>query len=124
MLRVDQSAPFIGVVRAGRGALCWRPRWSLRSHRVHWKTVESCFAGRDQRLGVEPHSHRLVLDSTGGRLEVMLRGPWGALALVELRNAVRVRAHLAADNTVPGRFVRDERAAPDAYSQSRRLKIR
>lgn len=106
VLRVDQGVPFVGFVHAGRRGLRWRARWSAHAHHIRWAAVVSCVAGRDQRLGVERHSHRLVLDVDGGMVEVMLRGPWGALALVELRDAVRGAAHLVIDERVPGRFVR------------------
>jgi hypothetical protein len=36
----------------------------------------------------------LVLDHDDGVLEVLLRGPWGAIALVEMRDAIRARASL------------------------------
>lgn len=106
VLRVDMGPPFVGVISTGRGALRWRPRWSLWVRRARWAEVDSCVAGPDRRLGVERHSHRLVLDFDGGLLEVLLRGPWGALALVELRDTVRARAQLVADAARPGRFVR------------------
>jgi len=41
-----------------------------------------------------PHTHRLVVGHDGGLLEVLVRGPSGALALTELRDAIRAAAGL------------------------------
>jgi hypothetical protein len=38
-----------------------------------------------------------VVEHEGGLLEVMLRGPLGALALAKLRDKIRAAAHLAND---------------------------
>jgi len=51
-------------------------------------------AERDTRLGVPDHTIRLVVEHDGGLLEVMLRGPWGALALVKLRDEILAAAGL------------------------------
>jgi hypothetical protein len=86
--------PFVGVVRVSRRGLRWRRSWSLREQRVGWERVRSCTVGTDRRLGVSPHTHRLVLEHDEGQLEVILRGPRGALALVGLRDRVCAAAHL------------------------------
>jgi hypothetical protein len=38
-----------------------------------------------------------VVEHEDGLLEVMLRGPWGALALAELRDSIRAAANLSND---------------------------
>jgi hypothetical protein len=86
--------PFVGVVRASRRGLRWRRSWSLREQRVGWDRVRSCTVGTDHRLGVSRHTHRLVLEHDEGQLEVTLRGPRGALALVGLRDRICAAAHL------------------------------
>ena len=67
-LREDLDLAVPGRVRAGRLGVVWRPCWSLRTRSVPWE--------RD------------------GLLEVMLRGPWGALALAELQRTIRACAAL------------------------------
>lgn len=47
--------------------------------------------------GVPRHTIRLVVEHKGGLLEVMLRGPLGALALAKVRDKIRAAAHLAND---------------------------
>jgi hypothetical protein len=86
--------PYVGVVRASRQSLCWHRRWALGEQRVGWNQVRSCTVSTDRRLGVPRHTHRLLLDHDQGLLEVILRGPRGALALVGLRDRIRARAHL------------------------------
>ena len=93
-LREDLGMPFVGVVRAGRQGLRWRRVWSLRKQRVGWDRVRSCTVGTDRRPGVSRHTHRLVLEHDEGQLEVILRGPRGALALVGLCDGIRAAAHL------------------------------
>jgi hypothetical protein len=93
-LREDLGKAFAGVVRPGRHGLRWRRSWSLRWRRVAWDKVRSCTVGPDRRPGVDRHTHRLVLEHDDGLLEVTLRGPWGALALIRLRNSIRAAAHL------------------------------
>jgi hypothetical protein len=56
--------------------------------------VRSCTVSTDRRLGVPRHTHRLLLEHDQGLLEVILRGPRGALALVGLRDRIRAGAHL------------------------------
>lgn len=86
--------PFVGVVRASRRGLRWRRSWSLREQRVGWDRVRSCTVATDRRLGVPRHTHRLLLEHDKGILEVLLRGPQGALALVGLCDRTRAAAHL------------------------------
>jgi hypothetical protein len=86
--------PFIGVVRTSRQGLRWRRSWSLREQQVGWNHVRSCTVASDRRLGVPRHTHRLVLEHDEGQLEVILRGPRGALALVGLRDGICAAAHL------------------------------
>jgi hypothetical protein len=86
--------PFVGVVRASRRGLRWRRSWSLREQRVGWGRMRSCTVGTDRRLGVPRHTHRLVLEHDEGQLEVILRGPRGALALVGLCDRICAAAHL------------------------------
>jgi len=86
--------PFVGVVRASRQGLRYRRTWSLREQRVGWGRMRSCTVGTDRRLGVSRHTHRLVLEHDEGQLEVILRGPRGALAFVGLRDRVLAAAHL------------------------------
>lgn len=81
-------------VRATRRGLRWHRRWSLTERRLRWDRVRSCTAGTDQRPGVPPHTHRLVVGHDDGVLEIILRGPWRALALVELRDSIRAAAKL------------------------------
>lgn len=94
-LRENFGETFTGVVRASRRGLRWHRLWSLRERRIRWDLVRACTAERDLRLGVPRHTIRLVVEHEGGLLEVMLRGPWGALALAELRDRIRAAAHLA-----------------------------
>ena len=92
-LREDLGVPY-GVVRASRQGLRWHRRWALGEQRVGWNKVRSCTVSTDRRLGVPRHTHRLLLEHDQGRLEVILRGPRGALALVKLRDRIRAGAHL------------------------------
>jgi hypothetical protein len=85
---------YVGVVWAGRRGLRWHPRRALREQGVGWNEVRSCTVSTDRRPGVPRHTHRLVLEHDQGLLEVILRGPLGALALVGLRDRIRARAHL------------------------------
>jgi len=94
-MRQDLGEYFVGVVRPGRGGLRWRRLWSLRFDRVRWDQVRSTTIERDRRPGVARHTIRLVVEHEGGLLEVMLRGPWGAIALAELRDTIRTAAHLS-----------------------------
>jgi hypothetical protein len=87
-LREDLGMPFIGVVRTSRHGLRWRRSWSLREQKVGWNHVRSCAVAPDRRLGVPRHTHRLVLKHDEGQLEVIVRGPWGVLALVGLRDRI------------------------------------
>jgi hypothetical protein len=48
----------------------------------------------DRRPGTPRHTIRLVLEFDDGLLEMMLRGPLGALALAELRDTIGVAADL------------------------------
>ena len=93
-LREDLGMPYVGVVRASRQGLRWHRRWALGEQRVAWNQVRSCTVSTDRRLGVPRHTHRLVLEHDNGLLEVILRGPRGALALVGLRDRIRAAAHL------------------------------
>ena len=93
-LREDLGVPYVGVVRASRQGLRWHRRWALGEQRVGWNQVRSCTVSTDRRLGVPRHTHRLLLEHDQGRLEVILRGPLGALALVKLRDRIRAVAHL------------------------------
>ena len=93
-LREDFGVPYAGVVRASRQGLRWHRRWALGEQRVGWNQVRSCTVSTDRRLGVPRHTHRLLLDHDQGLLEVILRGPRGALALVGLRDKIRAGAHL------------------------------
>jgi hypothetical protein len=93
-LREDLGVPYVGVVRASRQGLRWHRRWALGEQGVGWNQVRSCTVSPDRRLGVPRHTHRLVLEHDQGLLEVILRGPRGALALVELRDRIRAGAHL------------------------------
>ena len=93
-LREDLGVPYVGVVRASRQGLRWHRRWALGEQRVGWNQVRSCTVSTDRRLGVPRHTHRLLLEHDQGRLEVILRGPRGALTLVGLRDRIRARAHL------------------------------
>src|SRR5215207_5255018 len=86
-LREDFGVPYVGVVRASRQGLRWHRRWALGEQRVGWNQVRLCTVSTDRRLGVPRHTHRLLL-------EVILRGPRGALALVGLRDRIRAGAHL------------------------------
>lgn len=94
-MRQDLGEYFVGVVRAGGGDLRWRRIWSMRSRRVRWDRIRSCTVERDRRPGVARHTIRLALEHEDGLLEVMLRGPWGAIALAELRDRIRTAAHLS-----------------------------
>jgi hypothetical protein len=94
-LREDLGETFTGVVRAGRRSLRWHRPWSLHERRIRWDRVRTCTAGRDTRPGVPRHTVRLVVEHEGGVLEVMLRGPLGALALAKLRDRIRAAAQLA-----------------------------
>jgi hypothetical protein len=93
-LREDFGSPFIGVVKTGRRGLRWHRTWSWRERRVPWNRVRSCTAGPDRRPGVPRHTVRLVLEYDDGLLEVILRGPLGALALAKLREAICTAANL------------------------------
>jgi hypothetical protein len=93
-LREDLGVPYVGVVRAGRQGLRWHRRWALGEQRVGWNQVRSCTVSTDRRPGVPRHTHRLVLEHDNGLLEMILRGPRGALALVGLRDRIRARTHL------------------------------
>ena len=93
-LREDLGVPYVGVVRASRQGLRWHRRWALGEQRVGWNQVWSCTVSTDRRLGIPRHTHRLLLEHDQGRLEVILRGPLGALALVGLRDRIRAGAHL------------------------------
>jgi hypothetical protein len=93
-LREDFGVPYVGVLRASRQSLRWHRRWALGEQRVGWNQVRSCTVSTDRRLGVPRHTHRLLLDHDQGLLEVILRGPRGALALVGLRDRIRAAAHL------------------------------
>jgi hypothetical protein len=93
-LREDLGVPYVGVIWASRQGLRWHRRWGLREQRVGWNQVRSCTVSPDRRLGVPRHTHRLVLEHDQGLLEVILRGPRGALALVKLRDRIRAGAHL------------------------------
>jgi hypothetical protein len=88
-LREDLGVPYVGVVRASRHDLRWHRRWALGEQRVGWNQVRSCTVSTDRRLGVPRHTHRLLLEHDQGLLEVILRGPRGALALVGLRDRIR-----------------------------------
>jgi hypothetical protein len=91
-LRENLGPPFVGSVRATRRGLRWHRRWSMTERR--WDRVRTCTAGTDHRPGVLPHTHRLEVEHDDGVLEISLRGPWGALALVELRDSIRAAAKL------------------------------
>jgi hypothetical protein len=93
-LREDRGMAYVGVVRASRQGLHWHRRWALREQGVEWNQVRSCTVSTDRRPGVPRHSHRLMLEHDQGLLEVILRGPRGALALVGLRDRIRAGAHL------------------------------
>jgi hypothetical protein len=93
-LREDLGVPYGGVVRASRQGLRWHRSWALREQGVGWNQVRSCTVSTDRRPGVPRHTHRLMLEHNQGLLEVILRGPRGALALVKLRDRVRAGAHL------------------------------
>jgi hypothetical protein len=93
-LREDRGMAYVGVVWAGRRGLRWHRGWALREQGVGWNEVRSCTVGTDRRPGVPRHTHRLVLEHDQGLLEVILRGPQGALALVGLRDRIRAAAHL------------------------------
>ena len=93
-LREDLGMPYVGVVRASRQGLRWHRRWALGEQRVGWNQVRSCIVSTDRRPGVPRHTHRLLLEHDQGRLEVILRGPRGALTLVGLRDRIRAGAHL------------------------------
>jgi hypothetical protein len=92
-LREDFGVPYVGVVRASRQGLHWHRRWALGEQRVGWNQVRSCTVSTDRRLGVPRHTHRLLLEHDQGLLEVILRGPRGALALVGLQDRIRAGAH-------------------------------
>jgi hypothetical protein len=94
IVREDLGRSFAGVVTANRRGLRWRRNWSLRSRQVGWDRVRSCTVGTDRRPGVLPHTHRLVLEHDDGLLELILRGPFGVLALVGLRDSIHAAAHL------------------------------
>ena len=93
-LREDLGVPYVGVVRASRQGLRWHRRWALGEQRVGWNQVRSCIVSTDRRPGVPRHTHRLLLEHDQGRLEVILRGPRGALTLVKLRDRIHAGAHL------------------------------
>jgi hypothetical protein len=93
-LREDLGVPYAGVIRASRQGLRWHRRWAQGEQGVGWNQVRSCTVSPDRRLGVPRHTHRLVLEHDQGLLEVILRGPRGALALVKLRDRIRAGAHL------------------------------
>jgi hypothetical protein len=93
-LREDFGVPYVGVVRASRQGLRWHRRWALGEQRVGWNQVRSCTVSTDRRLGVPRHTHRLLLEHDQGLLEVILRGPRGALALVGLRDTIFAGARL------------------------------
>jgi hypothetical protein len=95
VLRENQTAPFFGVVDAGRRGLYWHRRWSLLERLVPWSDVRTCSAGPDRRLGVARHTQRLVVEHADGMLEVILFGPWGAIALADLRDRIRAAADLS-----------------------------
>jgi hypothetical protein len=93
-LRENLGVPYVGVIWASRQGLRWHRRWALPEQRVGWNQMQSCTVTPDRRLGVPRHTHRLVLEHDQGLLEVILRGPRGALALVKLRDRIRAGAHL------------------------------
>jgi len=93
-LREDFGVPYVGVIWASRQGLRWHRRWALGEQRVGWNQVRSCTVSTDRRLGVPRHTHRLLLEHDQGLLEVILRGPRGALALVGLQDRIRAAAHL------------------------------
>jgi len=93
-LRENLGVPYVGVIWASRQGLRWHRRWALPEQRVGWNQVRSCTVSTDRRPGVPRHTHRLMLEHDQGLLEVILRGPRGALALVKLRDRIRAGAHL------------------------------
>ena len=93
-IREDLGTAFPGTVRAGRSGLRWHRTWSLPERRIRWSQVRSCTVAPDRRPGVLRHTIRLVVEFDDGLLEMMLRGPLGALALAELRDTIRVAADL------------------------------
>ena len=93
-LQENFGVAYVGVIWASRQGLRWHRRWALREQRVAWNQVRSCTVSPDRRLGVPRHTHRLMLEHDKGLLEVILRGPRGALALVKLRDRIRAAAHL------------------------------
>jgi hypothetical protein len=88
-LRQDLGETFAGVVRPSRGGLPWHGLWSLRERSIRWDRVRTCAVERDRRPGVPRHTIRLLVEHEDGLLEVILRGPWGAIALAKLRDRIR-----------------------------------
>jgi hypothetical protein len=87
-LREDFGETFAGVVRPSRGGLRWHRLWSLRESSIRWDRVRTCALERDRRPGVPRHTIRLLVEHDDGLLEVILRGPWGAIALAKLRDRI------------------------------------
>lgn len=81
--------------KSRRRSLRWHRPWSLHERRIRWDRVRTCTAERDIRPGVPRHTIRLVVKHEGGLLEVMLRGPLGALALAKLRDKIRANTSSA-----------------------------
>lgn len=93
-LRDNRGDSYPGVIRSGRRGLRWRRRWSLIERRARWSRVTGCTAGRYRAPGLDRHAHRLVVEFDGRYLEVLCRGPWCAIGLVELCGQIRERAGL------------------------------
>ena len=77
-LRENSGERFVGIARARRSGLLWRPSRSLLS-RVVWV----CFAPApwvpNRRPGIPSHTHRLVVEHDAGQLDVIAQAPGAAL---------------------------------------------
>lgn len=89
-----------GADREGRGSVwltgrgVWYRHRGGRPRRVRWDRVRSVTVGSSRGLGLERHTHALIVVFGAGQLTLRVRGVWGAWALAGVREGVDRRSGL------------------------------
>ena len=78
-------------LRATRRGLQWRTGLLGGRRLIEWHRILSWSVGRDTAEDAPRHTHVLRVEHIGGVVECRTRGPFGLIALIEMRTAMRLR---------------------------------